>query len=235
MSGVVLSTILDRVRTELDDTKAQRFDDQYIIRYFDQCNEDLIVEFAALGLDYGEQVVVIPSIPVGTINLDSLMGNEGVLSFMILPISIEWKHPQDPDDSYTNVPKVDKVSDATGVDGILNYEFRAQQSVVLALSTTQVTLRVRFMGMPCTSLDDPSKTITRAFANIFVYKVSSKIASRNGQTGPGSLSEDIAKDLHSARESLEELLTKQDQGTKRRFGRYNKRPEGSLMFRIPIL
>jgi hypothetical protein len=235
MAGVVLSTILDRVRTELDDTRAQRFDDQYITLYFDQANEDLIVEFAALGIDYGEQVLVIDDVTPGTVNLDSLMGNEGVLAFMILPVSLEWKHLGDPDTMYRPIPRVDKVSDTIGIDGIVNYEFRAQQSIVLALSTTDVTLRMRFMGMPSSSLNDSSNTITRAYANIFVYKVSQKIASRNGANGPGQLAEALKSDLHDAKESLQELLTKQDQATKRRFGRYNKPNSGSLMFQIPIL
>lgn len=235
MPGVVLSTILERVRTELDDTRAQRFDDPYIQRYFDQANEDLIVEFAALGLDYGEQVVVLSAVPKGTTSLDGYMGNEGALEFMVLPISLEWKHVGDPDTMYRPIRgPVDKILDVQAIDGIASWEFRAKSSVVLSPSTTDVDIRARFMGMPSASLDDPSKTITRAFANIFVYKVAQKIASRNGSSETGSLAMDLKEDLWRAKESLEELLTKQDQAVIRRFGRYNKRPQGSLMFRIPV-
>jgi len=53
MSDVVLSTPLTRIRAELDDPSAQRFDDTYIINFCDQCNEDLLIEFASKGLEYG--------------------------------------------------------------------------------------------------------------------------------------------------------------------------------------
>ena len=151
-----------------------------------------------------------------------------MLEFLLLPLAIDWKIAGDPDVNYQPVARVDKLADVQSVNGLVNWEFRSG-SIYLTPSSGVIDIRVRFFGMPATSLSTTSSTVTRAITNIFVYKVAAKIASRNGQE---QLAADIGQDYARALENLEELLTKQDQQVRRKFGRMNQRGYGNN-FKIP--
>lgn len=230
MADVALGTPLGRIRTQLDDPDGQRFDDPYIINFCDQCNEDLVIEFAAKGLEYGEQVLEITSVAANTLSLATQQAVNGVLQYMILPISLEWKDAGQDAINYKPVPRVDKIADVQSTDGVVNWEFRSGV-VYLTPSTGIVDLRIRFFGMPSTSLANEQSTVNRSMVNVFVYKVAQQIASRNGSE---QLAADLKDDLWRAQENLEELLTKQDQAVDRRFGRQNPVSSGGN-FRIPTV
>lgn len=228
MSDVSLSTPLDRIRSELDDPNAQRYDDTYIMGFCDQCNEDLIIELAAKGIEYGEQRLEIIGLPINTTDLSSYQASGGVLQYMILPIAMEWKNTGEPATNYQPVFRVDKLADVQAIDGIVNWEFRSSV-IFLTPSDAILDLRIRFFGMPATSLSTQQSTVTRAMVNVFVYKVAQKIASRNGNA---TLAADLEKDRERALENIEELMIKQDQGVRRRFGRQNQ-PGTGTNWRIP--
>jgi len=228
MSDVTLTTPLTRIRAELDDPNQQRYDDAYIMGFVDQCNEDMIIEFASKGIEYGEQVIEITGLPINTTSLSTYQAANGALQYMILPILIEWKNSGEPATSYQASSRVDKVADIQAIDGIVNWEFRSG-TVYLTPSTAVLDIRVRFFGMPSSELSTQQSTIFRSMLNVFVYKVAQKIASRNGNE---QLATDIGKDLWEALENIEELLIKQDQSVRRKFGRQNQ-PGYGTNWRIP--
>lgn len=230
MSNVALTTVLSRIRAELDDPRGQRYDDNYIFGFTDGCNEDLIIELAACGIEYGEQVVEIQGVPANTTDLSGYMDTGLPLEYMILPMSIEWKRPGDDPTRYGTCARVDKVRDVIAISGITNWELRSGIPVI-SPSCIDTDIRVRFFGMPIGTLNDPNGQILRSIAQIFVYKVAQKIASRNGKA---QLAADLAVDLWRSKENLSELMTKQEQQVTRKFGRYNRRLWLLSDGRIPV-
>ena len=233
---VAVGKLIKRVQVLLDDPSGKRYDDQYVSNFIAQCNDDMVVEFAAMGVEYGEQVVQLPNLAPGTTDLVNYQLPGSILEFMILPIALEWKHAGSPIFEYIPIRRVDKVVDTQSVDGISSWS-PLSGVVQLSPSTSYVDLRIRFFGMPM--MGDPpdpiSDNIMRSMLTAMTYRVAGEIVGSNTGTEGEVLIERFEKKEHRSKENIEELITKQDQSTRRVLGRYNRGNRGGPAWRIPTV
>lgn len=215
-----LSLVIQRVQTLFEAVNSKWCDKDYIIGFLGIANEDIQLELEALDLSFQEEVVVLPAVPIGTLDLSQYQAVGQPLDDMMVPISLEWRVTGDSDpDNWTPIPRVDEVIDQSipsdEIVGIASFEWRGGLIYVSA-SSAIVDIRVRCEMLPDVFQDD-SDTYIKGLTNWLVYATAIHIAQSRG----GGVSKMVAvwEPLRAkVADNIECTLVKQEQNISRRFG-----------------
>lgn len=178
MALLNVGDVVQGVATLLDDPSQSEFDKDYVVPFLNLRWANLIVNLAALGLQYSEEMVIV-EIPPGTVSLTNMMLPGGVLASLMEPIGIDWKLVGSDDTTYTPANAVSELDDyEQGSIGILEYSW--QGGTILTVPSAQpITARIRFNAMS-TTLVDPTDNMIRGVGDIIAFRTAELIYAVRG-------------------------------------------------------
>lgn len=173
MALLNVGDVVQSVATLLDDPSQSTYDRDYIVPFINLRWSDIVVNLAALGLQYSEDTVIL-TIPAYTVSLSSQMISGGALQSLMEPISIEWKLVGSDDTTYDETEWVGEVKDFPGgTVGIPEFAWEGG-NIVLVPSGQDVVARIRYNSMS-TTLVDPTDKMVRGVGHIVAYEAAEVI------------------------------------------------------------
>lgn len=174
--------IVDRVQLFMEAQGEDWCSADYVTQYLAVHNEDIESFLENLDLSYDTDVIVLPAVPAGTLDLSSYQQDGGPLSQMVLPVALEWRLVGQDDTQWEPIPEKDKVIDVMAYPGIASYEWR-HGLVFISPSSVDVDVRIRCEDLPAV-LDNDSATYIKGLTNVLAYGVAALICGSRG--GPSA-------------------------------------------------
>lgn len=173
-----IQDVVKRTAALLDDPGQTEFDTDYLSPYINQIADAMDVDLEVLGLQYQEQIAIIP-LSTPTSDLSPFMADGQPLAAMKLPNGVDWKLSSQPDTAYVPSVLVGHLPDVTP-SSIGAYKFSWRGSVLYVTpSAVPVTVRIYFDAMSAT-LYDPADKVVRGVTHVIAYRAAAKVADLRG-------------------------------------------------------
>lgn len=184
MALLITADIVQAVATLLDDPGQTNVDADYILPFMNLRKNNLIVNLAMLGLQYGEATAIF-TLPAGTSDLSSFMISGQPLQSLMEPKTVEWKQVGEPDDQYEPVDCVNELDDEPqgGNAGIDEYAWQGG-TLTVTPSTVDVVLRVKYYSFSI-DLADPDDQTIRGVGDVLAYRAAELIWPIRGNAALG--------------------------------------------------
>jgi len=213
-----LQLVISRLQALFEAAGHKWCDKDYIVGFLSIRNEDLEAKFAANGMAYQEEWIVLPAVPAQTSDLSSYQTPGNLLGDMMLPYSLEWRVPGQPDTAFAPVPLKDKVLDTdpnSPINGIASWAW-TRGIIQISASAIAVDIRVGCDLLPDVFQSDSDNYIPGS-TNVLTYWTSETIAKSRG--GPASkFGVEMQAKGEAAWSDVEALMVQQTQRTRRRIG-----------------
>lgn len=219
-----VSTIVQRVQTELNDVGQTWATQDLIIARLPTANEDVCTRLESEDLAFQVSVVVLLDVPANTTDLSAFQITGSPLYGLVVPRTVEWRQVGQNDEQWQIVESVDKVEDtniaaggepvASDEQGIISFEWRGGV-IVVSPSSIPVDVRVRGEFLP-PLLQNDSDTQIVGLTNPLVYKVCWKIASSRAELS--NLAQSFDAQYEKAIDNFEVMQVKERQNRPQRFG-----------------
>lgn len=174
--------IVDRVQLCMEAQGEDWCSADYVIQWLAMHNEDIESFLENLDLSLDTDVIVLPAVPAGTLDLSEYQNDGMPLSQMMLPVALEWRLVGQDDTQWEPIPKKDKVLDVMTSPGVASYEWR-RGLVFISPSSVDVDIRIRCEDLPAV-LDNDSATYIKGMNNVLAYGVAALICGSRG--GPSA-------------------------------------------------
>lgn len=221
----LLSDIIARVQSLLDDPDGTYIDDGYVTGFAQNVYDVLYNRMRLYGHQFSEIDVELPSVAAGTPDLSAFQATGKPLALMVQPRMIEWKLPGQDATYYAPADgPVDKVRDI--VPGITALDSWAwlRRKIFLSRFSTALDLRVTgdFLFDPLTEGASPIEIEINANP-VLAYMIAEEIAGARGNDKWLALYKRKGDD---AFDDLNIAMVKAQQATTRRVGKINRRVPG---------
>jgi hypothetical protein len=214
----------------------------YICRFLEIVNDDLMQRFENLDLNFSTEVVILPDVPANTTDLSSFQQEGAPLACLELPLLLEWRLAGQTQLEWQPVENVQKVYDTdtgTGLPGVPvtseeigidSYEWRGGV-IYISPSSQDTDIRVRYQSLPVDlDADSPNQPV-RGVVNILAYGISIMILSKRG--GQDTLKTDIEGWLTQAVGLFESTQVKSQQSQRQRLGSRRSQWNGGPGYFVP--
>lgn len=202
--------IVKRVGVLLDDPSNATFESDYVMPFIDQEYDEMDVELERAGMQYVEDIAVIPLDPLVSDLNDFILAGEA-LQFMKAPKYLKWKLTSQTDEFYQLSALVEEI-DEVNIANIGTWQWRfANGSIQITPSNIPVTVKVYFDTVS-TNILDPAQNVIRGTAHILSLRVASSICSVAGdqaKRGPW-----LKAKAHKAMNAFLQVLSHHKQQTK---------------------
>lgn len=228
-----LQQVISNVQTLWQAKGAKWCDKDYVVSFLTMINEQLEQKFAAVGLSYSEEFIILPNVAAGTTDLSAFQAPGQQLGDMMSPYSLEWRLPGAPATQFAPVGRVDKVLDVdtinSPIEGIESYAWMGG-IVQISPSSVNVDIRVGCELLPDVFQSDSDNYIKGA-TNVLSFWTAGIIGLIRG-AGASKLGTEFTKMGDSAWDDIESVFIMQEQETPRRLAGSRSRVPGPL-WRLP--
>lgn len=181
-----VAKIVDRVQLLLEAQGEDWCSSDYVIQYLAIVSQNVESKLENLDLSFDTDVITLPAVPAGTLDLSDYQQDGRELSQMVLPVALEWRLVGETDTQWKQIPKKDKVIDVMTRPGIASYEWR-HGLVFISPSSVDVDIRIRTEDLPAV-VDSDSATYIKGLDNVLVFGIAEMVAvSRGGPSAANAI------------------------------------------------